>query len=91
MCSSVKKNENVYWINIFVVFKVCAVAIFGVVVARPGGGGGYEHYELAGYGGGGHEYGGGYELGGYEGNEIEGHGGDGHHHSEEFIDYHVSK
>ncbi|KAJ8950019.1 hypothetical protein NQ318_002431 [Aromia moschata] len=74
-------------------YNVCAAAIFGVVSARPGGG--YEHYELAGYGDGGASgHGGGYEGGyaevggleGYGGNEIE-HGNGGH--QEEYVDYHA--
>ncbi|KAJ8915818.1 hypothetical protein NQ315_004630 [Exocentrus adspersus] len=76
-------------------FQVCAAAIFAVVNARPGGG--YEHYDVSGYGDigiGGHEaYAvseGGYEGAGgfdaYEGNEI-GHEDEGHH--EEYIDYHA--
>ncbi|KAJ8979670.1 hypothetical protein NQ317_006382 [Molorchus minor] len=58
-------------------YFVCVAAIFAAVNARPGGG--YDHYELAGYGDGGSighyalesgyaEVGG---LGGYGGNEIE--------------------
>ncbi|XP_018571774.1 adult-specific cuticular protein ACP-20-like [Anoplophora glabripennis] len=76
-------------------YIVCAAAIFAAVNARPGGG--YEHYDVAGYGDAGVEghagfslYDGGYaqaaELDGYGGNEI-GHGDGGHH--EEYVDYHA--
>ncbi|KAJ8938466.1 hypothetical protein NQ314_011503 [Rhamnusium bicolor] len=76
-------------------YIVCAAAIFAVVNARPGGG--YEHYEIAGYqdaGVGGHAdygaYAGGYAesggLDGYGGNEI-GHDAGGH--QEEYVDYHA--
>lgn len=73
-------------------YQVCAAAIFVAVSAT--GGGGYGHYEEAGYGGGLGDYGGGSHeaLTGYESNEI-GHdlggGSEGHH--EEFVDYYVSQ
>ncbi|CAH1119903.1 unnamed protein product [Phaedon cochleariae] len=88
-------------INNLMIPTVCAVAFFAAASARPGGG--YDHLELAGYGGE-HQLlhggggGGGHELlheeeGGYEGlggNEL-GHGLEdgGHHHQEEYVDYHA--
>ncbi|XP_023014338.1 uncharacterized protein isoform X2 [Leptinotarsa decemlineata] len=59
---------------------VFAVAIFAVVQARPGGG--YEHFNLAGYGGGSEDHYGGLEIsgGGYEsvGGDHEALGGGGY-------------
>lgn len=71
--------------------QVCAAAIFAAVSARPGGG--YEHYDVAGYGDAGIGEHAGIAvidggLDGYGGNEI-GHGDGGH--QEAYVDYHVRK